>query len=51
MKNIPNEPENVTKRREKQVLDNFKTEIKLLLLRSESQETKYKERHRHKNDD
>ena len=43
MKNNPNEPENVTKRREKQVLDNFKTENELLLLRSESQETKYKE--------
>ena len=43
MKNIPNEPENVTKRREKQVLDNFKTENELLLLRSESQETKYKD--------
>ena len=43
MKNIANEPENVTKRREKQVLDNFKTENELLLLRSESQETKYKD--------
>ena len=43
MKNIPNEPENVTKRREKQVLDSFKTENELLLLRSESQETKYKD--------
>ena len=43
MKDISNEPENVTKRREKQVLDNFKTENELLLLRSENQETKYKD--------
>ena len=43
MKEIPNEPENVTKRQEQQVLDNFKTENELLLLRSESQETKYKD--------
>ena len=34
---------NVTKRLEKQTIDNFQAEIELLLLRSESQETKYKE--------
>ena len=40
---IPNEPENVMKRREKQVMDNIQTEKELLLLRSESQEAKFKE--------
>ena len=43
MKEIPNEPTNVTKRREKQTMDNFQAEKELLLLRSESQETKYKD--------
>ena len=42
MKSIPNEPENLTKRREKQVLDNFKAEIELIRLRRENQEEKYK---------
>ena len=43
MKDIPNEPTNVTKRREKQTMDNFLAEKELLLLRSESQESKYKD--------
>ena len=42
MKEIPNEPTNVTKRREKQTMDNFQAEKELLLFRSESKETKYK---------
>ena len=42
MKPIANEPEALTKRREKQVLDNFRTEIELLHLRQESQEEKDK---------
>ena len=42
MKSIPNEPEALTKRREKQVLDNLRTEIDLLHLRQERQEEKYK---------
>ena len=41
MKAIPNESANLTKRREKQVLDNLKTEIELLQLRHENQEEKY----------
>ena len=36
MKYIPNEPENLTKRREKQVLDNFKTEVEILNLRQQN---------------
>lgn len=43
MKAIQNEPESITQRREKQVMDNLKTEKELLILRSECQETKYKE--------
>ena len=42
MKPIANEPEALTKRREKQVLDSSRTEIELLHLRQESQEEKYK---------
>ncbi|MCG7879610.1 MAG: hypothetical protein N0C90_25255 [Candidatus Thiodiazotropha endolucinida] len=42
MKSIPNEPENLTKRREKQVLDNFRAEIEIIRLRRENQEEKYK---------
>lgn len=42
MKAIPNESTNLTKRREKQVLDNLKTEIELLQLRHENQEEKYR---------
>ena len=41
MKAIPNESTNLTKRREKQVLDNLKAEIELLQLRHENQEGKY----------
>ena len=41
MKYIPNEPENFTKKREKQVLDNFKTEVEILNLRQQNQEEKY----------
>ena len=40
MKAIPNESTNLTKGREKQVLDNLKTEIELLQLRHENQEEK-----------
>ena len=43
IKHIANEPSNVTQRREKQAMDNFQAEKELLLLRSESQETKYKD--------
>ena len=43
MKEIPNETKNGTKWREKQILDNFKTENELLLLKNESKETKYKD--------
>ena len=43
MKEITNEPETQRKRREKQVLDNFATEIELLDLRGESQEAKYQQ--------
>ena len=39
---IPNESTNLTKRREKQVLDNLKTEIELLQLRHENQEEQYR---------
>ena len=42
MKAIPNEPEALTKRREKQVFDNLKVEIELLNLRKENQEEKYR---------
>ena len=42
MKPIANEPEALTKRGEKQVLDNFRTEIDLLHLRQESQEENIK---------
>ena len=38
MKMIPNEPENLTRRREKKVLDNMRTEIDLLQLCHENQE-------------
>ena len=38
MRAIPNEPENLRKRREKQVLDNFISEIEILRLRQENQE-------------
>ena len=41
MKAIPNESTNLTKRREKQVLDNLKVEIELLQLRHENQEGRY----------
>ena len=41
MKTIPNEPENLRKGREKQVMDNLRTEIELLRLRQENQEEKY----------
>ena len=41
MKTIPNESTNLTKRREKQVIDNLKAEIELLQLRHENQEGKY----------
>ena len=44
MKAIPNESTNLIKRREKQVLDNFKTETELLQLRHENQEEKYRGR-------
>ena len=37
---ISNEPENLTKRREKQVLDNFKTDVEILNLRQQNQEEK-----------
>ena len=43
MKAIPNESTNLTKRREKQVLDNLKAEIELLQLRHENQEGRYQE--------
>ena len=43
MKEITNEPETQRKRREKQVLDNFATEIALLDLRGESQEENYQQ--------
>ena len=36
MKYIPNKPENLTKRSEKQVLDNFKTEVKYLIYDSKT---------------
>ena len=42
MKMIPNEPENLTRRREKHVLDNMRTEIDLLQVRHENQEEKYR---------
>ena len=41
MREIPNEPENLRKRREKQVLDNFRSEIEILRLRQENQEEKF----------
>ena len=42
MRAIPNEPENLRKRREKQVLDNFRSEIEILRLRQENQEENFK---------
>ena len=42
MKAVPNEPENLTKRRERQVLDNLRTETELLQLRHENHEAKYR---------
>lgn len=41
MKCIRNESEDLTKRREKQVLDNFKTEEEILNLRQQNQEEKH----------
>ena len=41
MKTIPNESPNLTKRREKQILDKLKSEIELLRLRHENQEGRY----------
>ena len=41
MKQILNEPENLTKRREKQVHDDLKTEIELLRLQKENNDEKY----------
>ena len=43
MKAILNESTNLTKRKEKQVLDNLKAEIELLQLRHENQEGRYQE--------
>ena len=42
MKPIKGEPESQTKLREKQVIQNFQTEIELMKLRAESHEEKYK---------
>ncbi|MCU7858048.1 MAG: hypothetical protein KZQ79_20545 [Candidatus Thiodiazotropha sp. (ex Lucinoma borealis)] len=42
MKLIPDEPESQTGRREKQVMDNFNTEIELLDLRAQAHEVKYR---------
>ena len=42
MEVIPNEPEKLTKRREKQVPDNLRTEIELPQLRHENQKAKYR---------
>lgn len=41
MKEILNEPDKLKKRREKQVFDNFKSEIEIMRLRQENQEEKY----------